>query len=185
MLRLGSQPTANAGIDEADDVAIQGLVDMFAEQFPSTLDGTTEMGAHTSRRRNRKNPTDFQQHICEMLICPDKLRTDRIKPHLAFVAAVYIIYSYNAYTHTGIPAIPPTKLHSLGVRDTSYGGHSFDTFYYHFGVQGFEVELGIAENVAMSGACCRTQLHPLLVFFNFPDVRPEPVLAKRCFSIAL
>jgi hypothetical protein len=93
VLRLGSQPTANAGIDEADDVAIQGLVDMFAEQFPSTLDGTTEMGAHTSRR-NRKNPTDFQQHICEMLICPDKLRTDRIKPHLAFVAAVYILYSY-------------------------------------------------------------------------------------------
>ena len=29
---------------------------------------------------------------------------------------------------TGIPAIPPTKLHALGVRDASYHGHSFDSF---------------------------------------------------------
>ena len=37
-------------------------------------------------------------------------------------------------------------------RDTSYSGHSFDSFYYHLGVMGFEVELGIAENIVMNGA---------------------------------
>lgn len=36
----------------------------------------------------------------------------------------------------GIPAVPPTKLHSVGVRDTSYSGHSFDSFYYHLGKPG-------------------------------------------------
>jgi hypothetical protein len=42
----------------------------------------------------------------------------------------------------GIPAVPPTKLHADGARDTSYHGHSFDSFYYHFGTMGFEIELG-------------------------------------------
>ena len=46
----------------------------------------------------------------------------------------------------GIPAIAPTKLHALGVRDATYHGHSFDSFYYHFGLLGYEVELGIAQN---------------------------------------
>ena len=64
VLRLGSQPTANAGIDESDDQAIEKLVQVFAQQFPSVCDGSAEMG---------------------------------------------------------IPAVPPTKLHPLGSRDTSYG----------------------------------------------------------------
>jgi hypothetical protein len=109
----------------------------------------------------------------------------------------------------GIPAIPPTELHPLGVRDMSYHGHSFDSFCpglrgeaisliirrpccfpsespryvecvwvrralsdpfrwcpartdHHFGVIGYEVELGIAQNaVGMSGkASVRRRPHP-------------------------
>ena len=73
MLRLGSQPAANAAIDESDDATIERLVQTFAQQFPSVCDGSAEMG---------------------------------------------------------IPGVAPTKLHPDGVRDTSYHGHSFDSFYY-------------------------------------------------------
>jgi hypothetical protein len=31
-------------------------------------------------------------------------------------------------------AIPPTQLHGRDARDSTYHGHSFDSFYHHFGV---------------------------------------------------
>ena len=59
--------------------------------------------------------------------------------------AYTIIYlKYRVYCC--IPLCQPTTMHSIEDRDGSFFGHSFDSFYHHFGVLGYEVELGIANN---------------------------------------
>ena len=87
VLRLGSQPGATATIDEADDQAIERLVQKFGSFFPA--------------------------------VPPNNIGSAVAAGSLKQVAA------------GGIPAVQPTQLHTPDKRDTSYHGHSFDSFYHH------------------------------------------------------